>query len=440
MSRSATWKDFEYADTVAAAMYRSGNPFARLLLLVITFLFVVGIFVADRAYLDEVTRGDGRFIPSGKAQIMQSLEGGLIDEILVREGQTVEKGQVLLRIDDAGATADFGELITRKLALDIRMARLAAEANGAEEVAFPEQGGEQAETTAFQERMLFETRQANLESQINILREQVAQKSKESEELRNSIERLTRRVTLIREEKRLKESSGVVPRVQILPLDREINETNREIENTRTSVARVESEVREIEQRMEEQRFAFKQDVEDQISRSQAEIDVIEERLRAARDRVIRTDLRSPVDGVISTISVNTIGGVIGPGADILEIVPLTEGLLVEARVRPQDIAFIAPGQTAKVRVTAYDFSIYGAMEGEVERVGADSRTDDATGDVYFPVTVRTNQNALEHQGQTLPVKPGMVATVDVLTGSKSILDYVLKPLRKARYESLSER
>ena len=191
---------------------------------------------------------------------------------------------------------------------------------------------------------------------------------------------------------------------------------------------------------MEEQRFAFKQDVEDQISRSQAETDVIEERLAAAQDRVTRTDLRSPVGGVISSISVNTIGGVIGPGSDILEIVPLEEGLLVEARVRPQDIAFIAPGQPAKVRVTAYDFSIYGAMEGAVERVGADSRTDEATGDVYFPVTVRTNANIVEHQGQTLPVKPGMVATVDVLTGEKSILEYVLKPLRKARYESLSER
>ncbi len=440
MARNATWRDFEYADTVASAMYRSGNPFARLLLIVIAFLFVVGIFVADRAYLDEVTRGDGRFIPSGKAQIIQSLEGGLIDEILVREGQTVEKGEVLLRIDDAGATADFGELITRKLALDIRMARLAAEATGAEEITFPEQTGEQAETTAFQERMLFETRRSNLNSQLNILREQVAQKTREQEELRNSVERLTRRVTLIREEKRLKESSGVVPRVQILPLDREINEANREIENTRTSLLRVESEIREIEQRMEEQRFAFKQDVEDQISRSQAETDVIEERLAAAQDRVTRTDLRSPVGGVISSISVNTIGGVIGPGSDILEIVPLEEGLLVEARVRPQDIAFIAPGQPAKVRVTAYDFSIYGAMEGAVERVGADSRTDEATGDVYFPVTVRTNANIVEHQGQTLPVKPGMVATVDVLTGEKSILEYVLKPLRKARYESLSER
>jgi len=440
MSRSATWKDFEYADTVASAMYRSGNPFARLLLLVITFFFVIGIFVADRSMLDEVTRGSGRFIPSGKSQIIQSLEGGLIDEILVREGQTVAKGDVLLRIDDAGATADFGELIQRKLALDIRMARLAAEASSAPEVSFPEQAGDQSASTAFQERMLFQTRRANLESQLNILREQVAQKSKEREELKNSIERLSNRVTLIREEKRLKESSGVVPRVQILPLEREINETNREIEGTRTSIARVDSEIREIEQRMEEQRFAFKQDVEDQISRSQAELSVIEERLRAAQDRVTRTDLRSPVDGVISSISVNTIGGVIGPGAEILEIVPLTEGLLVEARVRPQDIAFIAPGQHAKVRVTAYDFSIYGAMEGEVERVGADSRTDEATGDVYFPVTVRTNENALTHQDQTLPVKPGMVATVDVLTGQKSILDYVLKPLRKARYESMSER
>jgi len=425
----------------AGADFHAPRGFAHVLLFVIVAFFAAFFAWASWAELDEVTRGDGKVIPSRQVQVVQNLEGGIVAEILVREGAIVERGQILVRIDDVRAASDLRESRTRHLALLGALGRLRAEVDGAA-LAFPPEVVAEAPEVARNERALFAARKEALASELEILRSQAAQRGQELTELATRLGQLERSHALAVEELEITEplaTSRVVSKVQLLRLQRQVNDLAGELETTRLAVPRVEAALGEANRRIDERALSFRAEAQRELNAVQAEAAALEEVIAAEADMVSRTEVRSPVRGTVKQLFVNTVAGVIQPGADLVEIVPLEDNLLIEARVRPPDIAFLHPGQPAVVKVTAYDFAIYGGLDAVVEDISADTITDER-GESFYRVRVRTHDNALHEADEPLPIIPGMTTQVDILTGDKTVLDYLLGPILRAKERALRER
>jgi adhesin transport system membrane fusion protein len=441
MARTDQWEDLDYASDVVSAEIQGPKPKTKILLLSV-ILFFVAIFVwAKNANIDEVTRGDGKVIPSSQVQIVQNLEGGILKEIAVREGQMVEKGQILLRIDDTGFAASYGEQKAQSYSLTAQIARLSAEADGRPLEFPPELIAESRELTV-DARNLFNARAAELKSQLAILKDQLSQRKQELTELRGKVKQLNSSLDLVQEEYDLTEPlarKGIVPKISLLRLKRQISDIEGEISGSTLAMPRAKTAIREAGRRIEEKYLNFRTTARQELIQRQAEFTQVEQSITAAKDRVVRTDIRSPVKGIVKQLKISTIGGVVRPGMDLVEIVPLNDTLLVEVRIKPADVAFLRPGQEATVKLTAYDFSIYGGLPAKLERISADTILDEQ-GESYYRIIVRTDKNHLVHNGQILPIIPGMVASVDTLTGQKTILDYLLKPILKTRARALTER
>ena len=415
--------------------------FSHILLAAVVLVFVVLGSWAAWAKLDEVTRGMGKVIPSRQTQIVQNLEGGIVAELLVREGAIVEKDQVLMRIDNVRAASDYREQRARYLSLLASIARLEAEI-AETAIDFPGEVINEAREIAESEAALMASRQEELDSQLEILRSQAAQREQELAELKTKLSQYERSYKLAAEELAITEplaKKRVVARSELLKLQREVNDLKGQLEQTRLAVPRVESASREALQRIEGTFSKFRSDAQRDLNIRRTELAGIKETIVAGEDRVRRTEVRSPVRGTVKNVNFNTIGGVIQPGADIVEIVPLEDTLLVEAQVRPADIAFLSPGLPATVKITAYDFSIYGGLDGTVEQISADTIVDEH-GESFYRMRVRTAENSLGTEDKPLAIIPGMTAEVDVITGEKTVLDYILKPILKARDSALRER
>jgi adhesin transport system membrane fusion protein len=275
------------------------------------------------------------------------------------------------------------------------------------------------------------------------LNERVEQRQRELSELAASLNRLATDLDLARDELNIKRplaERAIVARTDLIRLQRDVANLEGQIGIQQATRGKLEAGIREAEAQVAELLQKFRQDARLELSQKQAELSVITQSMRAATDRVVRADIRSPVDGIINKVNTNTIGGVVQAGQILMEIVPIEDSLFVEAKIRPSDIAFVHPGQHAVVKITAYDFSVYGGLEGRVERISADSVYDEITRENHYLVTVKTLGNQLKGQQESLPIIPGMVASVDILTGEKSVLQYLLKPINKARYEALTER
>ena len=410
-------------------------------LFVIIAFFVVFFSWAGWATLEEVTRGEGRVIPSRQTQIVQNLEGGIVAEILVREGEIVEDGQALMRIDNIRAASDFRERRSRYFALEAALARLEAEVQGGEP-AFPEEVRVAAPDLVSSESLLFESRQQSLASEVEILRRQKEQREQELDELRTRERQYTESLRLARQELGIVAPLAerrVVSQSEHLQLQRQVNDLDGQLQQTRQSIPRVESAIGEAEERIDGAYSKFRSEAYREMSTLRAERAGLTEVIAAGEDRVRRTEVRSPVRGTIKELKFNTIGGVIQPGDPIVEITPLDDTLLVEAQVRPADIAFLRPDLPAMVKITAYDFSIFGGLEGRVEQISADTITDER-GESFYRVRVRTDETSLGTVDNPLEIIPGMTAQIDVITGEKTVLDYLMKPILKARDEALRER
>ena len=438
-------EDLDFATEYKAAINQGPPRTTAVFLVTLVIVFLSFLAWANWAELDEVTRGEGRVIASSKNQVVQSLEGGIVKEILVKTGDVVKKGDVLLKIDDTGFSSNFGELRAKQASLQAQVIRLNHELTGVSGTPpiFPEALNEMAGNTIRTELQLYDARQRSLKSQIVILEERVKQRRRELSELKANLERISQNLKLAREEEKIKEPlarRGIVPKTDVIRLKREIADLDGQIKSSGESVPRLEAAIREAEALANEQTLKFRQDAQAELSQRTAELAVVAESIRAARDRVVRADVRSPVEGIVNSLNVNTVGGVVRAGETLVEIVPVEENLLIEAKVRPSDIAFVRPDQSALVKITAYDFSIYGGLDGVVEKISADSSIDEVSREVFYLVTVKTLSNQLGEQQNKLSIIPGMVASVDILTGKKSVLDYLLKPINKARYEALRER
>lgn len=411
--------DFAFANEVRAAVELRTPRTSRLLLFWSLALVFVGVIWAHFAILDEVKRGNGRVIPSRQMQVVQTLEGGIVGSILVREGEIVREGQPLMRIDDTSFASQLGEVRERRGAMAARVARLEAEVQGRNAPTFPDDLLEAVPSAVEGERNLFEARNRKLVQEADVLQQQETRLTDTLQILGKELD-ITRRL----------HTQKVIPEIEMLRLERQASEMRGQLAETKSRIATIKT--------------TFRAQAEEDLAKSRGDLAVLEESIKAARDKVQRTELRSPVRGIVNKLNVTTIGAVVQPGANVMDIVPLDDSLLVEGRIRPQDIAFIRPDQDAIVKITAYDSSVYGSLKGKVERISADAIEDKPErgekGETFYRVIVRTEKNYLGTSERPLPIIPGMVATVEVLTGEKSVLDYLIKPARMLRDEALRER
>lgn len=418
-------------------------PVYKHYILITALLFILGFIIwANWATLDEVTRGSGKIIPSSENKTLQSLEGGIVSEFRVREGQKINKGDVILRLRDVEAASDLGTNQQRYFGLLATVQRLEAEATGDNHVSFTPEVRRNVPDSVKEEQKAFQANRQNLTSQLNVLQQQLEQRRTDVEETTGRINDLTEILAISQQEKALIEplvERGSAPRIELLQLERTVLEHQTELNSLKSTLNRAQATVNEAEAKIEELQNQTKARAQDELAGTTTELNSLREALKALKDRKTRTDITSPVDGIIQDLLVNTVGGVVQPGADIVEIVPLDENLLVEARIRPSDIAFLYPGMKAIVKITAYDYSIYGSLNGELIDISADTITDEQ-GQSFYRVRIKTTENELKRNGDSLPIFPGMVASVDILTGEKTIMEYILKPILKTVNNAMKER
>lgn len=426
---------------VSKALIEDAPRVVRLTIWSLIAFFVFCLLWANFAVVDEVTRGDGKAIPSSRLQKIQNLEGGIVAELFVREGQIVEVGDPLLRLDDTRFASNVGETEADRLALLLRVERLSAEVQG-RELLVSDEVRAKAPGQADNEVELFNSRKQQLLDEVAGLEEQLIQRQQELREFASKQQQFRNSLELLRQEIRMSEplvAEGAISPVEVLRLRRAEVESRGQMDATTLAMPRAEAAIKEVERKIDETRGRFRSEALTQLNETRTELSKIQSTGKALEDRVNRTLVVSPVRGIVKQLLVNTIGGVIQPGSDLVEIVPLGENLLVEARIRPQDIAFLHPGQEAMVKFTAYDYTIYGGLKAELEQIGADTVTDD-DGNSFYVIKLRTNKSHLGSETNPLLIIPGMVASVDIITGKKSVLNYLLKPIIRARAEALRER
>lgn len=395
--------------------------------------FVLFLLWASIARVDEVTRGQGRVIPSSKVQIIQSAEPSTIREILVRSGQTVKKGQLLVRLDNTSSQSELGQLETENARLGQRAARLASEGGGA---------GCTGESCG-DEMRLAQVRRSSLQSQLAALSASVEQRRRDMGEAQATASSLESSLRLARQQVTMLEplaAKGVVPQTELLTAQREVVDIQGRLAAARQAISRSQAAVQEAGAEVSRARFDFQQEALNERSQLTTKMAVNQETIRGAEGRLARSEIRSPTRGVINDLLVNTVGGYVNAGEKIMQVVPLGDKLLIETRVTPRDIAFIKVGDPANVKVTAYDFSIYGGLKGRVVRVSADSIYDEVERQAYFTVVVETTNSYLVSNGRRLPITPGMLCDVEIVTGKKSVLSYLLKPVLKVSGSALTER
>ncbi|MCL4678281.1 MAG: HlyD family type I secretion periplasmic adaptor subunit [Alphaproteobacteria bacterium] len=418
-------------------------PLSKHILLVFIFLFFAFFILwANFATLDEVTRGMGKIIPSSEVQAMQTIDAGIVDEILVKEGDQVEAGQILARLSDIEASSDLGANRARYLGLLASITRLQAEAEGKPEVVFPAEVEKEAPNSVTEELNSFRANQRQRDGQKKVLQEQLTQREQEVDEINSRIGDLRGVIGMQRDEKNMIAplvAKGSAPKLELLQLERAIKEKTSELNGLQASLPRSKTAVDEAKARLADLESTMKAEAQKELSTKLTEMNEIRERLTALKERKTRKEIRSPVSGTIQDITVKTLGGVVKPGEDFIKIVPKDDQLIVEARVKPSDRAFIYPGQPAVIKLTAYDFAVYGGLKGELLDISADT-FEDEKGDTYYRVRLRTYETQLKRKNEVLPIIPGMVASVDILTGKKTVMQYLMKPLIKTLDDAMNER
>jgi adhesin transport system membrane fusion protein len=430
------------AETEREGIQRFGHILLGAILFVV-FSFLVWSYFAN---LDQITRGEGKVIPSSQTQVMQSLDGGTLAEMRVREGDVVEKDQVLLVIDNTTAKFSLSELKQRYYIASAAIARLQAEIAGKNdpaEIAFPEDVVKEAPDKIAQEQSQFIIRQGQLSAQLATLRDQIAQRTQDINAISTKISSANAGLDMAEQQVAILQplvNAGAASKVDLLKAKQEAQGYRSERANASASLPGARSALDEAKSKLSEAVATFKAEAAGELAKQQSDLASVNESMKEANAKVGRTELRSPVKGTVKEIKTRTIGGVIQPAQDIMEIVPIEDTLLIEAQIRPQDRGFIAPNQKAKVKITAYDYSIYGGLDATLEQISADAIENEKK-ELFFRVRLRTDKNFLVgKQGEQLPIIPGMTATVDILTGNKTVLEYLLKPILKARETALTER
>jgi adhesin transport system membrane fusion protein len=434
--------DLEYMSSLSSAVLEKTTLKSRYLVWIIVISICWLILWAANAKIDERTRGLGKVIPTQKVQIVQNLEGGIVSEIYVREGDDVKKNAPLLKLKDVMFSSSYEENKLKIDSLQAKAMRLHAQAYDVSFDISQMTGDENYMSILKAEKSLYDSNIRQLNSTLEIVSSQLIQKKSELIEATAKIKNLKKTLELVKEEMKIKKplvDKGIISNVDFIQLKRDENDIESDLEAVTLSIPRIESTIKEVEQKYNETKLSFQSKSKQELNDVNTELKSIQETIGALSDRVKRTLVLSPVDGTVKQLFANTIGGVIQPGMDIVEIVPHDGGLLIEVKIEPKDVAFLKEGQEATIKFTAYDFSIYGGLVGYVNRISADTITDKQDNTFYL-VDIKTDKNYLTFKGKKLDIKVGMVANADILTGKKTILDYLLKPILKAKDTALRER
>ena len=413
----------------------------------LTIWGVIGFFVflilwAHFAIIDEVTKGEGKAIPSSRIQKIQNLEGGIVAQIYVHEGQIVDAGAPLVRLDDTRFASNVGETEADRVAMELRVERLSAEVEN-RPLNITEAARKATPNQASNEESLYLSRRQQLSDEIGGLQQQLLQRQQELREFASKQDQYRNSLNLLRQEIGMSEplvQQGAVSPVEVLRLKRSEVETRGMLDGTTLAIPRAQAAINEVQRKIDETRGKFRSEALAQLNEARTNLSKAQATSKGLEDRVSRTMVTSPVRGIVKQMLVNTVGGVIQPGSDIAEVVPLDDTLLVEAKIRPQDIAFLHPGQEAMIKFSAYDYTIYGGLKGRLEQIGADTVMDEEKKNTFYVIKLRTDRSHLGTDDKPLLIIPGMVASVDIITGKKSILSYLLKPIIKSRAEAMHER
>jgi len=434
-------KDLTYMSSVSEAMLEQAPTGAKYLLWSVAVFVVIALVWANLAELDELSRGEGEIIPSQQLQVIQNLEGGIVAEILINEGDLVEKGQVLLRIDDTRFASTFKENKVRELELIAKSARLQAESEG-EEFVLPKDFPQQYASLLLQEQSLYSARKRELSANLQVFSQQIKQKEQELIQAKSKRSQLSSSYSLLRQERNLTAPlvrEGVVSEVEYLRLKRQVVDLSGELNNIRLSLPRIESSLEETRGMLAEAELKFKSIARSELNETLSERARLQEILSGMEDKIRRTEVTSPVKGTIKELLFNTVNGVVQPGDEILNIVPWEDTLLVEAKLRPSDIAKVKKGQKAVIKVSAYDFGIFGGVDAVVSTVSPSTVLNEKE-EPFYIVRLTTEKPYIEKGSEKLPLISGMTVSVDILTGKKTVMDYLLKPILKAQQSALTER
>ena len=435
-------EDIDFMSETAAAALQGPPRYAHFLLWGAAAFFIAFIVWAAYANIGETTVGDGKVIPSTQIQVVQNLEGGIVSDIKVKVGDVVRKNQVLMLIDDTRYASSFQENKIKNDALTAKIARLSAEVSG-RNFELPQRILKENPDLAERELTLFRSRQAEFNANTATFRQQIDQRSQELKEKRGRLAQIQTSLELLNKELTMSRplvKAGAMSEVELLRLERQQNDLQGELESTKITIPRLDAAVTEARSKLDSYVAKFRNDALSELNQVRAEQEGTAATGVALKDRVERAVVRSPVTGTVKSVKVTTVGGVVQPGFELLEIVPLEDNLLIEVRVKPRDIAFLRPGQEALVKITAYDFSIYGGFPAKLEQIGADSITDEKKGESYYLVRVRTTSAVPARSQQPLAIIPGMTATVHIQTGEKTFLQYMLKPIIKTKELAFRER
>lgn len=458
-NRKVPGEHIDFIDDKSAALLLSTPKSARILLWVIILFFILATFWASFAKLDKVTTGSAKVIPSSQLQVVQNLEGGIVKQVLIKEGQSVEKGQKLLLIDDTLFQSNYREKSQDLASLKADSIRLrqiiknitirSSQPNWTERVQL--QSGAllfDSDFAALHPKLVLQQKNeyhdvmSNLQNQLNLTAQQVKQKQQELNETKSRINSLASNYKITQREYNMTKplaEEGVVPEIELLKLQRSMNDSRRDLTSARMKLPVTESEIQETVYKYINIASDFRAKTQQELSDVSNKLSSMSEIQIGLEDKVSRTVVTSPVKGTIQKVYVNTIRGVIQPGMDLIEIVPTEDTLLIETKIAPQDIGFLYPGLKAIIKFTAYDFINYGGLTGTLETISADTIQDEE-GNSFYQVRIRTDQSDLkDSNGDTLPIIPGMTASADIITGKRTVLDYLLKPVLKAKQTALRE-
>jgi len=439
--QSVSEKELDYLNSRSAAVLEQTALRSKMFLWILIVTVAVAFFWMDRTMLDEVVKGYGKIVPSGKIKSIQNLEGGIIKEIMVKEGDSVKKGQPLLKIEDVFFSSSHEKNRLKYDELYAKLIRLKAEAFS-KPFKTPKSMKNGLSELIEKEYNLYKSNLEQLNSNIAVVRAQITQHYEKIEELKEHYVELKEEINLVQKQIDINApllERRIVSQVDFLKLQQEKNKVQQELTRTRHAVKTMKSVIEESENTLDGTRLAFQNKAKEEFNSISAEMERIKETQLALKDQVKRTLVRSPVNGVVKIMHVNTVGGVVQPGREIMDILPTGDTLLVEVRIHPKDIAFIYPDQRAIIKLTAYDFQIYGGLNGKLVRISPDSITE-AEGETYYNVWIETDRNYLGTKESPLKLIPGMVVESDIVTGKKSILTYLIGPVLKTTENAFKER
>ncbi|MBU6475509.1 MAG: HlyD family type I secretion periplasmic adaptor subunit [Alphaproteobacteria bacterium] len=434
-------EDLEFMSELEAAAHLKPSRAAQAFLAAVVLLVVWMFAWMANSSIDEQVRGTGQVMPSGDVQVVQSLDGGIVSAIMVHEGDTVKKGQVLMRIADVQYASEGQSIAAQKAALEAREARLQAESAGAK-FEIPPDVAKNFPDIAANEEKLYQSRQDELSTALNIIQDQVQEATANLAEVRSSIAQLTKSKALLQKQvdidKRLA-AAKAIPEIELIKDERELNDTSGNLSSAYDSEQSLQAKLRAANRKESEKKGAFRSDALGQMNDTEAKLSALTANLQSVNDKVNHAELRAPVDGVVQQVNVKTVGGVIQPAQKLVEIVPLNESLVIRARIAPKDVAFLRPGQKVKVRITAYDPEIYGTLDGKLIRISPNT-IEDSRGRAFFQIDVRTDKNYLGTKNAPYRIFSGMVAETDVIVGRRTLLTYLLKPVLRTKDRAFTEQ